>query len=88
MRHQRWDNNRGQILDHCCCYARLGSCVYYGSLCCYLSYGKMNYFSGFITEKLSTRGAVDMTMRLNEIKRKFLVCKRKIVEKEERERQQ
>jgi hypothetical protein len=31
---------------------------------------------------------VDMTMRLNEIERKFLVCKRKIEEKEEKERQQ
>jgi hypothetical protein len=29
-----------------------------------------------------------MTMRLNEIKRKFLACKRKIEEKEEKERQQ
>jgi hypothetical protein len=31
---------------------------------------------------------VDMTMRLNEIERKFLACKRKIEEKEEKERQQ
>ncbi len=29
-----------------------------------------------------------MTMRLNEIERKFLACKRKIEEKEEKERQQ
>jgi hypothetical protein len=31
---------------------------------------------------------VYLTMRLNEIERKFQVCKRKIEEKEERERQQ
>jgi hypothetical protein len=31
---------------------------------------------------------VDMTMRLNEIERKFLACKRKIEEKEEKEMQQ
>jgi hypothetical protein len=29
---------------------------YSGSLCCYLSYGKTNYFSGFITENLSACG--------------------------------